>query len=124
MHQHSHSHHRDESDNRMVTGKLFFQAVPDKALHEKIRRALLGVDGISEIHHQHLWSLDGEHHVLTAHVVVDHDDDLNSGEYCAIKQSITRALEQYQLAHTTIEIELKQESCRDQAEYHASLPPD
>jgi cobalt-zinc-cadmium efflux system protein len=96
--------------NLWVTGKLFFQAVPDKALHEKIRRALLGVDGISEIHHQHLWSMDGEHHVLTAHVVVNLDDDLNSGEYCAIKQSITRALEPYQLAHTTIEIELKQES--------------
>ncbi|MAK90184.1 MAG: cation transporter, partial [Oleibacter sp.] len=35
-------------------------------------------------------------------------------EYCAIKQSIAMALEQYPLAHTTIEIELPEEACRDQ----------
>jgi len=98
--------------NLWVTGKLFFQAVPDKALHEKIRRSLLGIDGASEIHHQHLWSLDGEHHVLTAHIVLDHDDGFGADKYSAIKQSIARELEPYQLAHTTIEIELKQERCR------------
>lgn len=51
--------------------KLFFQAVPHKELQEEIRLALLSVNGINEVHHQHLWSLDGENHVLTAHVVVD-----------------------------------------------------
>ena len=100
--------------NLWVTGKLFLQAVPDKALHEKIRRSLLGIDGASEIHHQHLWSLDGEHHVLTAHVVVDYGDGFGSEKYSAIKQSIAGALEPYQLAHSTIEIELKQESCREE----------
>lgn len=101
--------------NLWVTGKLFFQAVPDKAIHEEIQRKLLAVEGVSEVHHQHLWSLDGEHHVLTAHIVMDHDVGFNSGEYCVIKQSIAKVLEQYPLAHTTIEIELKQESCRDYA---------
>ena len=110
--------------NLWVTGKLFFQAVPDKALYAEIRRTLLDIDGVSEIHHQHLWSLDGEHHVLTAHIVVDHDDGFSSDEYRAIKQSIAGVLEQYQLAHTTIEIELKHESCRDQAGYHTSPPSD
>lgn len=110
--------------NLWVTGKLFFQAVPDKALHEDIRRTLLGIDGVGEIHHQHLWSLDGEHHVLTAHIVVDHDDGFDSDKYCTIKQSIAWAIEQYPLAHTTIEIELKQEFCRDQVRLHASQRPD
>jgi len=110
--------------NLWVTGKLFFQAVPDKALHEEIRHSLLDIDGVSEVHHQHLWSLDGEHHVLTAHIVVDHDDGFCPDEYCAIKQSIAVALEQYPLAHTTIEIELKQESCRDQVGVHPSPLPD
>jgi cobalt-zinc-cadmium efflux system protein len=106
--------------NLWVTGKLFFQAVPDKALHEEIRRTLLDVDGISEVHHQHLWSLDGEHHVLTAHIVVD--EGFGFDDYCTIKQSIASVLEQYQLAHTTIEIELKQERCRDLAGLHGSQP--
>tara|TARA_R110001592_G_C13029147_1_gene738219 strand:+ start:95 stop:997 length:903 start_codon:yes stop_codon:yes gene_type:complete len=102
--------------NLWVTGKLFFQAAPDKGLHDKIERSLLGVDGVSEVHHQHLWSLDGEKHVLTAHIVLDQNEDFNTNQYFTIKQSISRALEQYTLAHTTVEIELKQESCRDQAE--------
>lgn len=100
--------------NLWGTGKLFFQAVPDKALHEEIRRTLIGINGISGIHHQHLWSLDGEQHVLTAHIVVDHEGVFGPDEYCAIKQSIAMALEQYPLAHTTIEIELTEEACRDQ----------
>lgn len=107
--------------NLWVTGKLFFQAVPDKALHEEIQRTLLGVDGISEVHHLHLWSLDGEHHVLTAHIVVD--DGFGLDEYCSIKQTVARALKQYRLAHTTIEIELKQELCRDLAAHHGSPSP-
>tara|TARA_R110002167_G_scaffold56947_2_gene161427 strand:- start:276 stop:1178 length:903 start_codon:yes stop_codon:yes gene_type:complete len=102
--------------NLWVTGKLFFQAAPDKGLHDKIERSLLGVDGVSEVHHQHLWSLDGEKHVLTAHIVLDQNEDFSTNKYFNIKQSISRALEQYALAHTTVEIELKQESCRDQAE--------
>lgn len=97
--------------NLWVTGKLFFQAVPDSALHEEIRRALLGVDGISEVHHQHLWSLDGEHHVMTAHVVVD--GGIGLCEYRAVKEAVAETLKQYNLSHTTIEIELKQELCRD-----------
>jgi cobalt-zinc-cadmium efflux system protein len=102
--------------NLWVTGKLFFQAVPDKNLLDKIESSLLSVKGVSDIHHQHLWSLDGEKHVLTCHVVIDQNEDFSTNQYFTIKQSISRALEQYTLAHTTVEIELKQETCRDQAE--------
>ena len=77
-------------------------------------RNCTGSNGVSEIHHQHLWSLDGEQHVLTAHIVADHDGGFGPDNYCAIKQSIAMALEQYPLAHTTIEIELTEEACRDQ----------
>ncbi|MDP2129176.1 MAG: cation diffusion facilitator family transporter [Pseudohongiella sp.] len=99
--------------NLWTTGKLFLQAVPDRELHNKIRLTLLGIGGVSDVHHQHLWSLDGEHHVLTAHIVVDGEFDVD--EYGVIKDGVAAALEQYGLSHTTIEIELKRESCRDQA---------
>ena len=99
--------------NLWTTGKLFLQAVPDRELHNKIRRTLLGIGGVSDVHHQHLWSLDGEHHVLTAHIVVDGEFDVD--EYGVIKDGEAAALEQYGLSHTTIEIELKREFCRDEA---------
>lgn len=97
--------------NLWTTGKLFLQAVPDRKLHDEIRETLLDIDGISDVHHQHLWSLDGEHHVLTAHIVVDGDFDAD--KYSAMKNATAEALEQYGLAHTTIEIERSVESCRD-----------
>lgn len=97
--------------NLWSTGKLFVQAVPDPVLHDDIRRTLLGIEHINEVHHQHLWSLDGEHHVLTAHLVVG--DTFPLENYSATKAAVAHSLEPYQLAHTTIEIELPNESCRD-----------
>jgi len=74
-----------------------FSSVPDKALHEEVRRTLLGIGGVSEIHHQHLWSLDGEHHVLTVHIVMD--AEFNLEEYISIKQAVAEKLKPYQLAY-------------------------
>jgi cobalt-zinc-cadmium efflux system protein len=98
--------------NLWATGKLFFQAVPDGQLRQTIESALLRIPGIQAIHHLHLWSLDGEHHVLTAHVVVDEPD--NSDYHLQLKAEIAEVLAQFELAHTTIEIELSRENCRDE----------
>jgi cobalt-zinc-cadmium efflux system protein len=98
--------------NLWITGKLFFQAVPDKALHDEIKQALTSIEGIREIHHLHLWSLDGEHHVLTAHLLLD-NDNFSAKYYLTMKQTVADILSEYDLAHTTIELELLQESCRD-----------
>lgn len=98
--------------NLWVTGKLFFQAVPDKALHDEIKKTLVSIEGVNEVHHLHLWSLDGEHHVLTAHLTLN-NDNVSSENYLAMKQTIAESLSQYDLDHTTIELELNQEHCRD-----------
>ncbi|MCB1650378.1 MAG: cation transporter, partial [Pseudomonadales bacterium] len=63
-------------------------------------------------HHVQLWSLDGEHHVLTAHVVVTDNADLAG--LSQLKLHIADALKPYGLAYTTIEFELGGEICRDE----------
>ncbi|MAK55502.1 MAG: cation transporter [Pusillimonas sp.] len=93
------------------TAKLFFQAVPDTQLLHEIRQALLALPCTQAIHHLHLWSLDGEQHVLTAHVVAHAETSMTN--YLKIKTELKIALEQFNLSHTTIEIELAQEECRD-----------
>lgn len=98
--------------NLWATGKLFLQAVPDKQLHDEIKHALLKISGAREVHHQHLWSLDGEHHVLTAHLVID--GHFEQQRFIEIKKTVAEALAQFELAHTTIEIELNEEDCRDE----------
>ncbi|MBF23220.1 MAG: cation transporter [Pusillimonas sp.] len=93
------------------TAKLFFQAVPDTQLLHDVRQTLLSLPGTQAVHHLHLWSLDGEKHVLTAHVVVQADTSIS--DYQNIKADLQIALAQFNLSHTTIEIELSQEDCRD-----------
>lgn len=99
--------------NLWATGRLFFQAVPDRSLAADIRDSIMDVEGVSEIHHLHLWSLDGEHHVFTTHVTASAAIDI--GQYSQLKEKLQKALADYDLHHTTIEIELAEEQCRDQA---------
>ena len=37
----------------------------------RISDEIESIDNVKSTHHTHIWSLDGEHHVLTTHVVVD-----------------------------------------------------
>lgn len=97
--------------NLRDTLRLFLQKSPDAGLMSTVRSALLALDGIHTLHHVHLWSLDGEHHVLTAHIVLA--KNLDAEAQLELKRQIHRALDPYHLAHTTIEFEFPNEICRD-----------
>lgn len=97
--------------NLWTTTKLFLQAVPDKGLSEKLFKLLESNNEVSNVHHLHLWSLDGEHHVLTAHLVVD--TPLEPNQQLHLKEKIAKQLSGFDLVHTTIELEFGDEQCRD-----------
>ncbi|RTE87072.1 MULTISPECIES: cation diffusion facilitator family transporter [Gammaproteobacteria] len=90
---------------------LFFQGSPDKQLMGDIESAIDKIEEVTDKHHLHLWSLDGEQHVFTAHLVAQ---VTSMAHYTEIKQKVSTALKGFQLAHTTIEIETTEESCRDE----------
>lgn len=94
------------------TLKIFFQAVPETLLTNKINLELIKIDSIAGIHHEHCWSLDGEHHVYTAHLLLH--EALDAHAQRELKNLIARKLEPFALTHTTIELEFPDESCRDQ----------
>ncbi len=93
------------------TLKLFSQSVPDPDLRQEIFDTLDRLRGIDDVHHLHLWSLDGENHVLTAHLVLD--ETVAYKEVTRLKSEISDVLTGYRLAHTTIEFEWPDEVCRD-----------
>jgi cobalt-zinc-cadmium efflux system protein len=97
--------------NIINTVSLFLQTVPDSKIRNEIHEQLKVVKYISDVHHFHFWSLDGEHHVLTAHVVLE--KFLNENEMADIKLEIKKLLSNYELEHTTIEFEYPDEHCRD-----------
>ncbi len=97
------------------TLRLFFQAVPADLLVHRIHLQLLDLDAIAAIHHEHCWSLDGEHHVYTAHLVLKQALDAEAQRQ--LKRDISERLRPFALTHTTIELELPEEACRDGAGY-------
>lgn len=97
------------------TARLFFQAAPDRRVVEQVEQTLKNLPHVTEVHHLHFWSLDGEHHVLTAHLVLA--TDIDNEQRRELKLAIDTALEPYDLSHTTIELELPGEACRDEFTY-------
>lgn len=90
--------------NLRKTMALFLQAVPDAIEIPEIEQAFLSIPQVLSAHHTHVWSLDGEHNVLTTHLVVDPDatkDDLIRIKKAAIERTSGMSLE-----HATIELEL------------------
>lgn len=95
---------------------IFLQSVPDQEMLADIRQRLTRLPPVSDVHHLHLWSLDGEHHVLTAHLNLR--EDLEAAALIDFKCKVETELARYPLAHTTIEIEYPGESCRDMSGRH------
>jgi len=97
--------------NSVQTVRLFLQSVPDRSLLEDIRERLSTLEHVSAVHYLHLWSLDGERNVLTAHLEID--TMISAEEQRRLKEAIRARLADFALAHTTIELELPDEPCRD-----------
>lgn len=95
---------------------LFLQVTPDAALQQQIVDTVTAQDFVQTVHHLHLWSLDGEKHVLTMHVEIDTPATMI--EQLNYKAKLADILKPFSLAHTTIEFELAGEQCRDKTEEH------
>lgn len=82
---------------------LFLQAVPNEIDLEELNGKLSSIGGVISTHNTYLWSLDGEHHVFSTHVVVEHVRLTSEVE--AIKLQIRNELSQYDLHNITLEVE-------------------
>lgn len=94
------------------TIKLFLQGIPDQEVVNTIQKKLLDLPEVTEVHHLHLWSLDGENHVLTLHAVLADHESLSMQRN--LKKKMSELLSEFNLLHTTIELEFSDEQCRDQ----------
>lgn len=91
------------------TFHIFLQGVPEGIDPEEIKLKILKVKNVLSLHHTHLWSLEGEHHVFTTHLKLGHIDKFE--QILEVKQKVKHVLEEYPFSHYTIEVELEKESC-------------
>jgi cobalt-zinc-cadmium efflux system protein len=95
--------------NFRKTLALFLQAVPEKIKISDLESQIRKMKPVKDVHHTHVWSLDGEHNVLTTHIVLE--SGARREEIRQIKCLIHDMIPQYDLAHTTIEFEYLDEDC-------------
>ncbi len=88
--------------NMKETVNIFLQGVPKHIDLESMKKEIVSVDGVKRVHDVHVWSLEGETDVFTAHVVVD---DCLLGESNGMRQKIKEVLAAHHIEHSTIELE-------------------
>lgn len=88
--------------NAKETFNLLLEGVPADINIDEIKEVILSVEGVKMAHDIHIWSLEGETDILTAHVVVE-DRYLQAPD--KVRQSIKSKLEEHNIEHSTLELE-------------------
>lgn len=98
--------------NLKVVLDIFLEKTPKKIDLEQIKEHLCKIDGVDDIHHIHVWSIDGYNNYATMHIVTKEKDTKN------IKEEIREELKEHGIVHTILETE--DEACEN-IECHIEL---
>ena len=85
---------------------IFLIKKPKDIDYDHLISHLKEIDGVIDVHHIHIWSLDGLLHCATIHVVSDSND-------IQLKGKIKQELHEHGIVHSTIEMEKKEEECSE-----------
>ncbi len=95
---------------------VFLEKAPNGIDIPEIKEHIKKIDGVEDVHHIHVWSMDGHINFATMHIVTDED----SG---AIKEKVKEELKEHRITHSTLELEKTYEHCHDEhchIEHHHS----
>lgn len=88
---------------------IILQSVPDDLSVLAIEKKVLEMDQIQNVHDCHLWTMDGEYHVLSMHLVLS---DPNQKETTVLKKQVRHLLKQeFHIDHCTLELDQYLEDC-------------
>ena len=94
---------------------LFLEKAPNGVDINELKAHILEIDGVLDVHHIHVWSMDGHSHYATMHVVVN-------GSAYEIKEKVREELSLRGIGHATLELETEGEHCHNQCchvEFHS-----
>ena len=92
--------------NLRETADLFLEKTPHGLSIDEISQHIKKIDGVIDVHHIHLWSLDGETNYATMHIVTDSDSH-------TVKENVKEELRKHGIGHVTAELETSSEHCRE-----------
>ena len=86
---------------------LFLEKTPHGIEIDEIREHLCHIDGVNDVHHIHVWSMDGQSNYATLHVVAE-------GDAYRIKEAVREELTEHGIVHATLELEAPGEHCHEE----------
>ena len=86
---------------------LFLVKIPEGINLDEIKHHLLEIEGILDVHHIHIWSMDGNQNYATMHIVTN-------GDHLKIKKAVKEELLDHGIVHATLELESENEHCEDE----------
>ena len=99
--------------NLRRVGLVFLQAAPPGFDAEAFDREIAALPGVVSAHHTHTWTLDGDRHVFSTHLVLS--SSATREDIVAAKRRVHELLRQQHFEHITVEVELEGEQCESGA---------
>lgn len=91
--------------------RIFLQGVPEDVDQESFVQAVTGLPEVVSMHDLHIWTLNGEQHVASLHIVYDCERVHTAKALSELKSAIRTLAKDYRLDHLTIELDPKGCSC-------------
>ena len=85
---------------------IILQKTPCDIDIDELTEEILTIEGVLDVHHIHVWSIDGTHNCATMHVVTGKDPH-------GIKNEIREKLKDHGIHHITLELESENEHCEN-----------
>ncbi len=91
---------------------IFMEKVPKNIKIDTIKSDIEENENVDNVHHIHVWSMDGVNNYMTAHIhlnkVLSEQDIIN------VKNSIKNKLKEDKISHITLEVEYFNEKCDEE----------
>ena len=83
---------------------IFLEKAPHGIDVNEIKKHILEIDNVLDVHHVHIWSMDGQNNYATMHIAA-------KGDFCNIKEKVHEQLHEHGISHVTLEFEAENEQC-------------
>jgi len=95
---------------------ILMEGTPTHIDLANLRKSLLAIEGVIDVHDVHVWTITSGLHSMSGHVRIDY-----KAEAKQILESVSRKLkDDFQLHHTTIQVEQEQAACEGERDACAS----
>ena len=90
---------------------ILLQGVPEGVDQEAFCEEVRALSGVLDLHDLHIWTLNGEQHIASLHIVYDCASATSPEVLADLKKSVREVARRYQLDHLTIELDPRGCSC-------------